>query len=99
MDAYLTDKKNARKYVDAFDQLSRVEAIAPASKGFLLYLAKKIEKDQGNRNKANEYLERCKKETPLMYNHLMAQDPAYDLRALERMVAGALPSKPTRPTH
>lgn len=98
MHVYLTDKKYAKKYVDALDQLSRTEAIVPSSKGFLLYLAGKIEQDQGNSKKAIEYLERCKKETPLMYDHLMAQDPAYDLRALERVITSTMSNKPIKPT-
>lgn len=98
MHVYLTDKKNARKYVDALDKLSHEEDIFPSSRGFLLYLAGKIEQDQGNSKKAVEYLEKCKKETPLMYELLMAQDPTYDLRALERVVTVIVPNKPIKPT-
>lgn len=98
MHIYLTDKKNAKRYVGALDQLSNVGEITPASKGFLLYLAGKIEQDQGDSKKAIEYMEKCKKEAPLMYDHLMAQDPAYDLRALESVVAGAMTNKHIKPT-
>ncbi|MDO8262614.1 MAG: hypothetical protein Q7T21_05250 [Gallionella sp.] len=91
MHSYLGNKKNAKKYVDALDQLSRVEQISPSSKGFLLYLAGKIEQDSGNNKSAIEYMEKCKKAAPLMYEHLMSQDPAYDLRSIERAVAGIKP--------
>ena len=95
---YLADKKNARNYVDALDRLSRIEGIAPSSKGFLLYLAGKVEQDQGNGRKAMEYFETCKKETPLMYEHLMAQDGSYDLRTIEKSLRTFVPNKPIKPT-
>lgn len=81
--SYLTDKKNATKYIKALVSLSGNKQIAPSSKGFLLYLAGKIEKEEGNASKAIQYFEQCKKETPLMYEHLMEQDPAYDLKKIE----------------
>lgn len=83
MHSYLLDKSNARKYVNALVELANVDSIAPSSKGFLLYLAGKIEKSEGNSNNAIQYFEICKKETPLMYEYLMAQDPAYDLASVK----------------
>lgn len=83
MNSYLLDQKNAQKYVQALVQLSKVDFIAPSSRGFLLYLAGKIEKAEGNTDAAIKYFEMCKKETPLMHEYLMAQDPAYDLKAIK----------------
>lgn len=83
MHSYLLDQKNAQKYIQALVQLSKVDFIAPSSRGFLLYLAGKIEKAEGNADAAIKYFEMCKKETPLMHEYLMAQDPAYDLKAIK----------------
>lgn len=83
MHSYLLDQKNAPKYIQALIQLSKVDHIAPSSKGFLLYLAGKIEKAEGNSDAAIKHFEMCKKETPLMYEYLMAQDPAYDLKSIK----------------
>lgn len=87
MNSYLLDKKNANKYVHALEQLSNVEFIEPSSKGFLLYLAGKIEKTEGHADAAIKYFEMCKKTTPLMHDYLMAQDPAYDLNAIRKWLA------------
>lgn len=38
----------------------------------------------GNTLKANEYLNKCRTETPLMFNHLIEQDPFFDLKAIEK---------------
>ncbi len=83
MHSYLADTKSSHSYVTALSEISKIDFIAPSSKGFLLYLAGKIEKEEGNANKAIEYFDLCKQETPLMYEHLMAQDPAYDLKAIQ----------------
>lgn len=83
MHSYLMDQKNAQKYVQALVQLSKVDFIALSSRGFLLYLAGKIEKEEGNADAAIKYFEMCKKEAPLMHEYLMAQDPAYDLKAIK----------------
>lgn len=81
--SYLIDTKNTDRYVTALSEMAKTEIIAPSSKGFLLYLAGKIEKEEGKTSKAIEYFDMCKKETPLMYEHLMAQDPAYDLKLIQ----------------
>jgi len=82
--SFLLDQSNGTKYVGALEQLVATP-MAASSLGFNLYLLAKIEKFRGNRDKAVNYLERCKKETPLMYEHLMRQDPLYDLAALQRV--------------
>jgi hypothetical protein len=81
--SYLLDENNSNKYVQSLLNLAEVEYIAPSSKGFLLYLAGKIEKREGHTDKAIQYLEKCKALTPLMYEHLMSQDPAYDLDSVK----------------
>ncbi len=87
--SYLVDKKNASKYVKVLDELSKAEEITPSSLGWILYLAGKIEQDQGNSARAFAFFERCKKQAPLMYDHLMAQDGSYDLRALQKVISAA----------
>lgn len=84
MHLYLIDKQNSKKYVEALSLISSLKMIAPSSKGFLLYLAGKIEKEEGNATKTMYFYNLCKKETPLMYEHLMEQDPTYDLKAIEK---------------
>jgi len=84
MHLYLLDKKNSKKYVNALNLISKLEVIASSSKGFLLYLAGKIEKEEGNTTQTMYFYNLCKKETPLMYEHLMEQDPSYDLKAIEQ---------------
>jgi len=83
MHSYLLDKGNAKKYVNALEQLSQAQDIAPSSKGFLLYFAGRIEKSEGHLENAAQYFGICKKEAPLMYEYLMAQDPNYDLEAVK----------------
>lgn len=82
MHSYLINRNNASKYVDALNQIANVDFIAPSSKGFILYLAGKIERQEGNTDSAISYFEKCKAETPLMYELLMTQDPAYDLNTV-----------------
>jgi hypothetical protein len=91
---YLADKRNARRYIDTLVSLSRVEEIAPSSRGFLLYLAGKIEQDQGNSKRAIELFDQCKNDTPLMYDHLMSQDPAYDLQSLKKPITSNAQNMP-----
>jgi hypothetical protein len=83
MHSYLLNKSESKKYVKSLVHLSNTEGIAPSSKGFLLYLAGRIEKEEGRTSDAIQYFNQCKNETPLMYEHLMANDPAYDLKAIE----------------
>ena len=59
-----------------------ISGMAPSSRGSNLYLLSKMEQFDGKTEDALLHLEQCKKETPLMYDHLMAQDPAYDLQKL-----------------
>lgn len=82
IDSYLTDKSNGSKYAKALSDLANVKDIAPSSKGFLLYLTGKLEKNEGHSESAIKYFDLCKKETPLMYEYLMSQDPAYDLNSI-----------------
>jgi len=58
--------------------------MAPTTLGFNLYFLSKMEQFRGNKQKAVEWLERCKTETPQMYSYLMAQDPAYDLELIRQ---------------
>jgi len=81
--SFLLNQSNGPKYVSALEQLVATP-MARSSFGFNLYLLAKIEEFRGDRGKAIHYLERCKKETPLMYEHLMRQDSLYNLAALQR---------------
>lgn len=51
----------------------------------------KMEQFQGDTEATIKWLDRCRKQTPLMYEHLMAQDPAYDLEALRQYFKGTKP--------
>ena len=84
MHSFLTDKDNSDKYIHAMEQLIAIENVAASSLGFNLYLLGKMEQFIGNSENAIHYFERCRKEAPLMYEHLMAQDPAYDLQKLRK---------------
>ena len=84
MHSFLTDKDNSDKYILAMEQLIEIENVAASSRGFNLYLLGKMEQFIGNSETAIHYFERCRKEAPLMYEHLMAQDPAYDLEKLRK---------------
>jgi hypothetical protein len=79
MKAFLVDKENSNKYIAAMNSITELTEIAPSSLGFNLYLLGKMEQFRGNNNKAIQYFEKCKTQTPLMYEHLMAQDPTYNL--------------------
>lgn len=83
MHRFLRDKENRERYITAMSKLIEVDGIAPSSLGFNLYLLAKMEQHRGNADRALKYLEECKKQAPLMYDYLMAQDPAYDTKAVE----------------
>jgi hypothetical protein len=83
MHRFLRDKENRERYITAMSKLIEVDRIAPSSLGFNLYLLAKMEHHRGNADRALKYLEECKKRAPLMYDYLMAQDPAYDTKAVE----------------
>lgn len=84
MHSFLMDKENSEKYIDAMEQLIKIEGMTASSRGFNLYLLGKMEQFIGNSKDAIRYFEQCRKETPLMYKYLMAQDPAYDLEKLRQ---------------
>ncbi|MBU2515932.1 hypothetical protein KJ966_31830 [bacterium] len=80
--SFLLDQQNTDKYFRAMQEIINVPEIAPSSYGFTVYLLAKMEQYRGNTKQAVEYFEMCKDKTPLMYDHLMSQDEAYDLHAL-----------------
>lgn len=75
---------NKQKIVLAMENLQQLEEIAPTSRSIILYLLAKMEQTRGNHAKASDYLKKCKEEAPLIYDHLMAQDPSYDLQSLRK---------------
>jgi hypothetical protein len=81
---YIKDVSNKEKYINALKGIINVGGIAPSTKGMIYYLIAKIEQHSNNPIIADEYLEKCKLETPLMYEHLMNQDKFHDLKKLER---------------
>jgi hypothetical protein len=83
MHSFLEDEENGEKYVEALSNLMSQEMV-PSSYGFLAYLAGKIEQERGKKDSAIAFFQRCKTKAPLTYEHLMAQDPAYDLDVLRR---------------
>lgn len=82
--AFLTDEENRERYVLAMEGLVTQSEMAPSSKGFNLYLLGKMEQFRGNTPAAVKWFGRCRDETPLMFEHLMAQDSAFDLATLEQ---------------
>ncbi len=82
MHSFLRDELRQDKYIQAAELLVQPE-MAPSSKGFILYLLGKMEQFRKNNEKAIEWFEKCKNETPLMYEHLMTQDPGYDLKSVQ----------------
>lgn len=83
---YPSDKKNYEKYMKALQEISEVEKMSPSSRGFALYLASRIAKDHGSIDVAQSLLDRCKKETPLMYEYMMAQDASFNVGVIEASV-------------
>jgi len=81
---FLVDLDNSSKYIKAMEQLIAIEEMAPSSKGYNLYLLGKMTGFIGDKEKNLEYFARCKEETPLMYEHLMSQDPAFDMVSLQK---------------
>lgn len=82
--SFLVDEKNRDKYIAAAESLVEIKEMAPSSLGFTMYLLAKMEQYRGNKENTIKWLELCKKTTPLMYEHLMTQDPAYDLEQLRQ---------------
>lgn len=78
------NETNKQKIISAMENLQQLEEIAPTSRSIILYLLSKMEQTRGNHSKAADYLKRCKEAAPLMYDHLMAQDPFYDLQNLKK---------------
>jgi hypothetical protein len=85
VNSFLLDQANSHKYVTALEELVKIP-MAASSLGFNLYLLSKLERFRGNTAKADNYLEQCKQETPLMYQHLMQQDQYFDLRLLQKQL-------------
>jgi hypothetical protein len=87
---FLEDEVRRDSYLKAAEALVGLPSVQPSSIGFVLYALGKMEQFRGNRDGAIRWFEECKKRTPLMYEHLMAQDPAFDVesvvRALRRTV-------------
>jgi hypothetical protein len=80
----IENETNKQKIISAMENLQQLEEIAPTSRSITLYLLAKMEQTRGNHAKAADYLKKCKETAPLMYDHLMAQDPSYDLQSLKK---------------
>ena len=83
MHSFLRDEPQQDNYIQAAELLLSLE-MAPSSKGFVLYLLGKMEQFRKDNQKAIEWFDKCKNETPLMYEHLMTQNPGYDLKSVQR---------------
>jgi len=94
MHSFLQDGENGDKYISALSSLLEQDTI-PSSSGFLAYLAGKIEQERGKRDSAIAFFDRCKAKAPLTYEHLMTQDPAYDLETLKERLRASKPKEPT----
>jgi hypothetical protein len=84
MQAFLVDQENSSKYINGMKSIVELSDIAPSSLGFNLYLLGKMEQFRGNNESATKYFEKCKTRTPLMYEHLMGQDPTFNLESLRK---------------
>lgn len=82
--SFLTDPGKSAKCIEAMEGLVETGNIAPSSLGFDLYVLSKMERFKGRDDKANFYLQRCKKDAPRMYEYLMGQDQYFDLKSLQR---------------
>ena len=82
----MKDSLNKEKYVNALKLISKIGDISDNSKGVVYYLIFKIRKDDNNPVEADEYLQKCKTETPLMYEQLMEQDQYYNLDSLKNCI-------------
>lgn len=82
MHSFLKDEPRQNEYIKTAELLVPLK-MAPSSKGFILYLLGKMEQFRKDNQKAIEWFEKCKSETPLMYEHLMTQDPGYDLKSVQ----------------
>lgn len=85
VNSFLLDQANSQKYVTALEELVKTPMME-ASLGFNLYLLSKVERFRGNTAKADDYMDRCKQKTPLMYQHLIQQDQYFDLRLLQKQL-------------
>jgi hypothetical protein len=83
--SYLKDTGNKEKYMTALKGIADLkdDVISKSSKGMIYYLIYKIDKKENNLIEATEYLQKCEKETPSMYKHLIAQDQYYNLDSLQ----------------
>ena len=79
---YARNPQGVDRYTTALSSLLNAPNVAPSSKGFILYLLSRIERERGNTARAEEYLARCKHDTPLMYDHLMQNDSLFVMRDL-----------------
>lgn len=90
--SYLQNPANGDKFITAIKMLTDLtdgKQISVDSKCFLFYLAGKIEKHRKNDKAATQYFQECKAEAPLIYEHLMNQDSAYDLHELQNYLIKA----------
>jgi hypothetical protein len=85
---FLIDEANRARYVSVMQSLVDIPNVSPSSRGFNLYMLAKMEQFRGNTEDAIKWFDHCRKQTPLMYEHLMEQDPAYDLEALRQYFKG-----------
>jgi len=83
--AYLQDPANRAKYVSALKKISALN-ITGSSKGTIYYLIYKINTHGKNSVEATEYLDKCKNETPDIYEYLSAQDKYYNLDSLQKQL-------------
>jgi hypothetical protein len=83
MHRFIQDSTDRDKYIAAMELLVNQERVAASSIGFNLYLLAKMQEHLGNTEKSLESLKRCKDTAPLMYEHLMAQDPAFNTKVIE----------------
>ncbi len=80
---YLKDTSNEEKYIKALKDIADIGDISASSKGVIYYLIYKIDARTKDKKEAEEYISKCKVETPVMYQHLIEQDQYYNLDSLQ----------------
>jgi hypothetical protein len=78
------NESNKQKIISAMENLQQLEEVAPTSRSIILYLLAKMEQTRGNHSKATYYLKTSQAAAPRIYDHLMAQDPSYDIQSLKK---------------
>lgn len=85
MEGYIKDSINYSIYISSLKDLA-LEDVTENTRGFIYYLIYKIDTRQKKHEEAGEYREKCKRESPSMYEHLMAHDMYFNLDSVAKKI-------------